>query len=62
MLSNLRMECFQIYFEISNLTLLIFATNKICITSFETNKLKINEVMSKPFKYTQNLKNLFNIC
>lgn len=63
LLSNLRMECFQIYSEISILTLCcIYATKKIFITSFETNKLNANEVMLKSFKYIQNLKNLFHVC
>lgn len=55
------MECFQIYFEISNLTLLHIAANKIFITSFETNKLNnTNDIRLKTFKYNQNLKNMLS--
>ena len=58
--SNFKMECFQIYFEISNLTLLHIAANKIFITSFETNKLNTNDIRLKTFKYNQDLKNMLS--
>ena len=54
------MECFQIYFENSNLTLLYIATNKIFVTSFETKKLNINDIMLGTFKYNQDLKNILS--
>ena len=58
--SNFKMECFQIYFENSNLTLLYIATNKIFVTSFETKKLNINDIMLGTFKYNQDLKNILS--
>ena len=59
--SNFKMECFQIYFEISNLALLHIAAKKIFITSFETNKLNTNDIRLKTLKYNQDLKNMLSI-